>query len=247
MNYWPAEVTNLAETAASLFDFIDALRPPGRVTAQSMFNAPGWVVHDETTTYRYTGVHDFPTSFWFPEAAAWLCQHLYEHYRFSKDTNFLRDRAYPVMKEVAQFWVANLHTDPRDGKLVVSPSYSPENGDFTAGASMSEQIVWELFANTIEASNLLNVDSSLRTQWQTTINALDPGLRIGSWGQLQEWKGDWDDPGDTHRHVSHLFALYPGRQISPLLNPTHAAAARVSLNARGDGGTGWSKAWKVNF
>ncbi|GAA2611301.1 hypothetical protein GCM10010399_47680 [Dactylosporangium fulvum] len=247
MNYWPAEMTNLGETTAPLFDFIDSLRAPGRVTAQSMFNAPGWVVHDETTPFGYTGVHDWPTSFWFPEAAAWLCQHLYDHYRFTQDTTFLRDRAYPAMKEVAQFWVSTLHTDPRDGKLVVSPSYSPENGEFTAGASMSEQIVWELLTNTIEASAALGLDPSLRTQWQNTLNALDPGLRIGSWGQLQEWKGDWDNQGDTHRHVSHLFALHPGRQISPLTNANFANAARVSLNARGDGGTGWSKAWKINF
>ena len=247
MNYWPAEITNLSETATPLFDFIDALRPPGRVTAQSMFNAPGWVVQNETTPFGYTGVHDWPTSFWFPEAAAWLCQHLYDHYRFTRDTAFLRDRAYPAMKEVAQFWVSALHTDPRDGKLVVSPSYSPENGEFTAGASMSEQIVWELLSNTIEASTALGLDATLRTQWQNTLTALDPGLRIGSWGQLQEWKGDWDNPGDTHRHVSHLFGLHPGRQISPLTTPNYAAAARVSLNARGDAGTGWSKAWKINF
>jgi alpha-L-fucosidase 2 len=247
MNYWPAEATNLGETAAPLFDFIEALRPPGRVTAQTIYNSAGWVTHNETNPYGYTGVHDWPTSFWFPEAAAWLCQHLYDHYRFTLDTAFLRDRAYPAMAEAVEFWLANLHTDPRDGKLVVSPSYSPENGDFTAGASMSQQIVWELLANTIEASTILGVDAEARTRWQSTLNALDPGLRIGSWGQLQEWKGDWDNPGDTHRHVSHLFALHPGRQISPLTNAAYANAARVSLNARGDDGTGWSKAWKINF
>ncbi|BCB76095.1 hypothetical protein Pflav_025050 [Phytohabitans flavus] len=247
MNYWPAEITNLGETTAPLFDFIDGLRPPGRVTAQSMFGAPGWVVHNETTPFGYTGVHDWPTSFWFPEAAAWLCQHLYDHYRFTNDTAFLRDRAYPAMKEVADFWMASLHTDPRDGRLVVSPSYSPENGDFTAGASMSQQIIWELLSNTVAASATLGLDAAARAQWQSTLDRLDPGLRIGSWGQLQEWKGDWDNPGDTHRHVSHLFGLHPGRQISPLSNPSYATAARVSLNARGDGGTGWSKAWKINF
>ncbi|MFC0529442.1 glycoside hydrolase family 95 protein [Phytohabitans kaempferiae] len=247
MNYWPAEVTNLGETAAPLFDFIDGLRPPGRVSAASMFGAPGWVVHDETTPFGYTGVQDWPTSFWFPEAAAWLCRHLYDHYRFTGDTAFLRDRAYPAMREVADFWCASLHTDPRDGTLVVSPSYSPENGDFTAGASMSQQIVWELLGDTIAASGTLGVDAGDRARWQSTLDRLDPGLRVGSWGQLQEWKGDWDSPADTHRHVSHLYCLHPGRQVSPLSRPAYAAAARVSLDARGDGATGWSRAWKVNF
>jgi len=247
MNYWPAEVTNLAETAEPLFDFIDGLRAPGRVTARTMFDAPGWVVHDETTPFGYTGVHDWATAFWFPEAAAWLCQHLYEHYLFTGDTAFLRDRAYPVMREVADFWAASLHTDPRDGSLVVSPSFSPEHGDFTAGAAMSQQIVWELLSDTIAASGELGLDAGSRARWRSTLERLDPGLRIGSWGQLQEWKTDLDDPADTHRHVSHLFALHPGRRISPLSDPEYATAARVSLDARGDGGTGWSKAWKISF
>ncbi|GIG92666.1 glycosyl hydrolase family 95 catalytic domain-containing protein [Plantactinospora endophytica] len=248
MNYWPAEITNLAETTGPLFDYIDSMRAPGRTTAQNIYNnSPGWVVHNETNPYGFTGVHDWASSFWFPEAGAWLAQHLYDHYLFTRDTAFLRDRAYPVLKELTQFWVANLHTDPRDNRLVVSPSYSPENGDFTAGASMSQQIVWELFSNTIAASSTLGLDADSRTQWQSTLNRLDPGLRIGSWGQLQEWKGDWDSQSDTHRHVSHLFGLHPGRQISALTNTDYANAARVSLNARGDGGTGWSKAWKINF
>ncbi|GAA1536019.1 glycoside hydrolase N-terminal domain-containing protein [Dactylosporangium maewongense] len=247
MNYWPAETTNLTETAEPLFDFIEALRAPGRVTAQNIYGTTGWVTHLSTNAYGFTGVQDWATAFWFPEAAAWLCQHLYEHYRYTRDTAFLRDRAYPAMKEVAEFWRANLHTDPRDGKFVVSPSYSPEQGDFSAGASMSEQIVWELLTNTIEASTALGLDATLRTQWQSTLNRLDPGLRIGSWGQLQEWKADWDSQTNDHRHVSHLYALYPGRQISPLTTPAYAQAAKVSLTARGDGGTGWSKAWKINF
>ncbi len=247
MNYWPAEQANLAETASPLFDFVEALRPPGRASARNVFHSQGWVVQNETTPYGYTGVHDWPTAFWFPEAAAWLCRHLYDHYLFTLDTAFLRERAYPAMTEAVAFWQANLHPDPRDGKLVVSPSYSPEHGDFSAGASMSQQIIWELLANTIEASTVLGVDAAARAGWQATLDALDPGLRIGSWGQLQEWKADWDDPGDTHRHVSHLFALHPGRQISPLTDPGYAHAARVSLEARGDESTGWSKAWKVNF
>ncbi|MEV4523794.1 glycoside hydrolase N-terminal domain-containing protein [Micromonospora tulbaghiae] len=247
MNYWPAEITNLSETATPLFDFIEALRAPGRVTAQRNYGTTGWVTHLGTNPYGFTGVESYATAFWFPEAAAWLCQHLYEHYRFTGDTAFLRDRAYPAMKEAAEFWRANLHTDPRDNRLVVSPSYSPEQGDFSAGASMSEQIVWELLTNVVEASTTLGVDTTLRQQWQSTLNRLDPGLRIGSWGQLQEWKTDWDDRNNQHRHISHLYALHPGRQISPLTTPAFAEAAKVSLNARGDGGTGWSKAWKINF
>jgi alpha-L-fucosidase 2 len=246
MNYWPAGATNLAETFEPLADFIDALRAPGRVTAREMFGAGGWVVHNETNPFGFTGVHDWPTAFWFPEAAAWIARHLYDHYRFTLDRAFLRDRAYPVLREVARFWLDELHTDPRDGTLVVSPSYSPEHGDFSAGASMSQQIVWDLFTNVAEAAGILG-DQRLRAEVTAALRRLDPGTRIGSWGQLQEWKGDWDDPADDHRHVSHLFALHPGRQISPLSTPELARAAEVSLRARGDGGTGWSKAWKINF
>ncbi|MCX5202950.1 glycoside hydrolase family 95 protein [Streptomyces sp. NBC_00237] len=246
MNYWPAEITNLAETAGPYHDLVDALRPPGRKTAREMFGAPeGWVVHQNTNPFGYTGVHDWSTSFWMPEANGWLVQQMYEHYLFGRDRAYLRTRAYPAMKEAARFWLANLHTDPRDATLVVSPSYSPEQGEFTAGASISQQIVFDLLTNTVEASEVLGVDRELREKIKATLTKLDPGLRIGRWGQLQEWKADVDDPANTHRHVSHLFALHPGRQIEP--GTEFAAAAEVSLAARGDGGTGWSKAWKINF
>jgi len=247
MNYWPAEPTGLGATAEPLFDFIETLRPPGRLTAGTMYDSPGWVVHNETNPYGFTGVHDWPLSFWFPEAAAWLTQHLYDHYRFTLDEDFLRRRAYPAMSEAAEFWLANLRTDSRDGSLVVTPSLSPEHGDYTAGAAMSQQIVWDLFTNTLEAATALDVDPTFRARLSDALARLDPGLRIGSWGQLQEWKADLDDPDDDHRHVSHLFALHPGRQISPLVDAGLAEAAEVSLRARGDGGTGWSKAWKINF
>ncbi|MEV4416411.1 glycoside hydrolase family 95 protein [Catellatospora sp. NPDC049609] len=251
MNYWLAETTNLAETALPLFDFIDALRPPGRVTARTMFGSAGWVVHNETTPFGFTGVHDWPTAFWFPEGAAWLAQHLYEHYLFGLDRAFLRDRAYPVMREAAEFWLANLHTDPSDGTLVASPSFSPEHGEHVAGAAMSQQIIGDLLTNTLEAARELDVDAQLRERLADTLARLDPGLRIGSWGQLQEWKADLDDPADAHRHVSHLFALHPGRRIGRIgeygADVGLVDAARVSLAARGDGGTGWSKAWKISF
>ena len=247
MNYWPAEMANLSETTGPFFDFVDALRAPGAVTAREMFGNRGWVVHNETNPFGFTGVHDYASALWFPEAGAWLAQHYYDHYRFTLDGDFLRRRAYPVMRELAQFWLDELVVDPRDGKLVVSPSYSPEHGEFSAGAAMSQQIVWDLFTNVVEAAGVLGDDSAFRSEVAGALARLDPGTRIGSWGQLQEWKVDWDDPTNQHRHVSHLFGLHPGRQISPLTTPELARAAEVSLRARGDGGTGWSKAWKINF
>ncbi|PZG02995.1 glycosyl hydrolase family 95 catalytic domain-containing protein [Micromonospora deserti] len=247
MNYWPAETTNLSETAAPLFDYVDGMVEPGRVTAHEMFGNRGWVVQNETNPFGFTGVHNYASAFWFPEAGAWLAQHYYEHYRFTRDEAFLRERAYPLMKELAQFWLDELVVDPRDGKLVVSPSFSPEQGDFSAGAAMSQQIVWDLLTNVSEAAATLDDDAGFRAEVARTLERLDPGTRIGSWGQLQEWKEDWDSPTNQHRHVSHLFGLHPGRQLSPRSTPEFAEAAEVSLTARGDGGTGWSKAWKVNF
>jgi alpha-L-fucosidase 2 len=189
-------------------------------------------------------VHDWPTAFWFPEAAAWLTRHLYEYYLFTLDTDFLRERAYPVLREACDFWLDYLVTDARDGMLVASPAYSPEHGPFTAGPAMSQQIVWDLFHNTLSAAKVLGLPADDIAE---ALRRLDPGLRIGSWGQLQEWKADLDSPEDTHRHVSHLFALHPGRQISPSTTPSYAQAARVSLDHRGFSGTGWSRAWKISF
>ncbi|MFJ2770691.1 glycosyl hydrolase family 95 catalytic domain-containing protein [Streptomyces sp. NPDC087300] len=245
MNYWLAEAANLPETTAPYDRFVEALRAPGRRTAKEMFGSRGWVVHNETNPYGFTGVHDWSTAFWFPEAAAWLTAQLYEHYRFGGSTDYLRSTAYPAMKEAAEFWLDNLRTDPRDGTLVVTPSYSPEHGDFTAGGAMAQQIVHDLFTNTLEAARTLGDAPAFRAELEKTLEALDPGLRVGSWGQLQEWKADLDDRDDDHRHVSHLYALHPGRQIEP--GSEWADAAKVSLTARGDGGTGWSKAWKINF
>jgi len=244
MNYWLAGQANLAETAEPLTRFVEALVPPGQVSAQKEFGTGGWVVQNETNAFGYTGVHDWSTAFWFPEANGWLASQLYDMYRFTKDPALL-NRIYPLMKGAAQFWLANLRTDPRDGKLVATPSYSPEHGSFTAGDSMAQQIVWGLLTDTIAASTTLGVDATLRAQLQAALNNLDPGTRIGSWGQLQEWKADLDSPTDTHRHVSHLYALQPGHQIqsgTPLGN-----AVKVSLTARGDGGEGWAKGWRINL
>lgn len=245
MNYWPAQAAGLAETTAPYDRFVEALIAPGRRTAREMFDSRGWVVHNETNPYGFTGVHDWATAFWFPEAAAWLTAQLYENYRFNGSTRYLRTTAYPALKGAAEFWLDNLRTDPRDGTLVVTPSYSPEHGDFSAGAAMSQQIVHELLTNTLEAARTLGDSAAFRTELEQALEHLDPGLRVGSWGQLQEWKTDLDDQADDHRHVSHLYALHPGRQIEP--GSAWAEAAKVSLTARGDGGTGWSKAWKINF
>ncbi|MEU8362096.1 glycoside hydrolase N-terminal domain-containing protein [Nonomuraea sp. NPDC048882] len=245
MNYWLAEQTNLHETTKPYDRYISAMVAPGRKTAQDMYGARGWVVNNETNPFGFTGMHDWATAFWFPEAAAWTTQHLYDSYRFTGDTGYLRDTAYPVIKGAAEFWLDFLHTDPRDGKLVASPSYSPEHGDFSAGASMSQQIVREVLGNALAAAEKLNVDASFRAEVSAALAKLDPGLRVGSWDQLQEWKSDWDARSDTHRHVSHLYALHPANQIKA--GTPEAEAAKVTLTARGDGGTGWSKAWKINF
>jgi len=247
MNYWPAATTNLAETAEPFVRYVEAMRAPGEVTAREMFGAPGWVQGTITNPWGYTGVIDWATAFWFPEAGAWLMNQVYDQQRFAPDAGFLRDSLYPRLKGASEFWLATLQLDARDGKLVASPSYSPEHGDYTAGAAMSQQIVTELFANTLEASKALRADRALQKRLQAAMAKLDPGLRIGRWGQLQEWKEDVDDPKDDHRHVSHLYALHPGALIRPLRDTALADAARMTLKGRGDAGTGWSKAWKINF
>jgi alpha-L-fucosidase 2 len=175
-----------------------------------------------------------------------MAQHYYEHYLFTGDKKFLRERAYPLMKGAAQFWLDTLVKDPRDGKWVVSPSFSPEQGPFVVGAAMSQQIVFDVLRNTSEAAKFLG-DKAFSQKMTEVLANLDSGLRIGKWGQLQEWKQDIDDPKNQHRHVSHLFALHPGHQIDASKTPDLLQAARTSLNARGDGGTGWSQAWKVNL
>jgi len=235
MCYWPAEVTHLAETAAPLHRFVEALRAPGRVAAREMFGTGGWVVHSETNPFGFTGVQDWPSSFWFPEAAAWLARHLAEHYRFTGDAEFLRRRAWPVLREAAEFWLANLHPAGPGRTLLVSPSGSPEHGPYTAGAAISQQLVRDLLAGTEQAARLVGADPALRHRLRSALDRLDPGLRVGSWGQLQEWRADRDDPAGTHRHLSHLFALYPGDQLCPLAEPELAAAAAVSLQARSAG------------
>ncbi len=247
MNYWLAETTNLPELMSPYFDFVDSLVEPGKISAQKIAGVKkGWTLFLNTNVWGFTGVIDWPTAFWQPEAAAWLAQHYYEHYVFSGDEKFLRERAYPLMKSATEFWLEFLIKDPRDGKWIVSPSFSPEQGGFTNGAAMSQQIVFDLLRNTYEAAQVVG-DKTFAQQVQKKLTHLDAGLRIGSWGQLQEWKEDVDDPKNDHRHISHLFALHPGTRINVHKDPQLLQAARTTLNARGDGGTGWSQAWKVNM
>ncbi len=247
MNYWLAETTNMPELMTPYFDFVDSLVEPGKISAKRVAGVnKGWTLFLNTNTWGFTGVIQWPTAFWQPEASAWLAQHYYEHYLFSGDKTFLRTRAYPLMKSAAEFWLEFLIKDPRDGKWIVSPSFSPEQGPFTNGAAMSQQIVFDLLRNTHEAAVLLG-DKAFQKKLDKKLQNFDNGLRIGSWGQLQEWKEDRDDPKNEHRHISHLFALHPGRQIDAHKNPELLKAARTTLNARGDGGTGWSQAWKVNM
>lgn len=246
MNYWLSETTNLPETLPPFFDFVDSLVVPGSLAAKQILGANGWTLFLNTNIWGFAGVIEWPTAFWQPEAGAWLAQHYYEHYLFSRDEKFLRERAYPLMKGAAQFWLDTLVKDPRDGKWVVSPSFSPEHGPFVIGAAMSQQIVFDVLRNVSEAAEILG-DKPFAQKTKAVLTNLDSGLRIGKWGQLQEWKQDIDDSKNQHRHVSHLFALHPGRQIDAAATPELLQAARTSLNARGDGGTGWSQAWKVNM
>jgi len=245
MLYWAAEVTNLSEIHIPLFDYMETLVIPGRITAKEFFNTRGWIVNTMNNPFGYTSPGwNFPWGF-YPGGAGWLCQHLWEHYEFTQDKQFLKETAYPMMKEASLFWIDYLIED-ENGYLVSSPSYSPEHGGISRGASMDHQIAWDLLNNSIAASEILGVDEDFKNEALIIRDKIAPPT-IGSWGQLQEWKEDVDDPESKHRHVSHLFALHPGKQISTDKTPELAEAAKVSLNARGDEGTGWSLAWKVNF
>ena len=245
MIYWPAEVTNISECYLPLSDFTKSIVEPGKLAAQQFFGTKGWTVNTMLNAYGYTSPGwDFPWGF-YPGGAAWLAQHMWEHYAFTQDKEYLENSAYPVMKEAAIFWMDYLSDDGK-GHLVSSPSYSPEQGGISMGATMDHEIAWDILTNTIDAAKALSVDSDFAAKAQQIKNKILP-LQIGKWGQLQEWKEDLDDSTNKHRHVSHLFALHPGKQISLTKTPAEAQAAKVSLNARGDDGTGWSLAWKVNF
>jgi len=245
MNYWMSETTNLAETAIPLIEFIDSLREPGRVTAKEYYDTEGWVAHTMINPFGHTAPGW--KFFWgyAPNAAAWLSRHTWEHYNFGRDKTYLQHTAYPIIKEAALFWQQYLTKD-NDGTLVSSPSFSPEHGPITVGSTMDQQVAHDIFTICIEAAQILAVDADKIAIWRNMRSRLSP-LKIGKHGQLQEWKEDLDHPKDTHRHVNHLYGLHPGRQITPLETPELAEAAKISLQFRGDGGTGWSLAWKMNF
>ncbi len=257
MNYWPAEQCNLSEMVQTLIQQIQHLAINGKATAKNFYNMNGWAVHHNSDIWAQTnavgeGSGDPKWANW-ALGSPWLSQHLFEHYLFTSNKQFLKDTAYPLMKGAAEFCINWLVE--KDGKLVTAPSTSPENvyllpngtkGTVTIASGMDMEIMWDIFSNIIDAANVLGIDKSFVELLKTKRSLLHP-LMIGKKGNLQEWYGDWEDEDPQHRHVSHLFGLHPGHEISPLLDTNLANAARKTLEVRGDGGTGWSKAWKINF
>lgn len=257
MNYWPAEQCNLSELTLPLIKQIENMAIAGTATATNYYHMKGWAAHHNSDIWAQTnpvgeGSGDPKWANW-SLGSPWLSQHLFEHFRFTRDTNFLRQTAYPIMKAATDFcmdWLVE-----HNGELVTAPSTSPENvylhpkgykGTVTIASAMDMEIIWDLFENMREAGKVLGIDAEyLRVVAQKQAK-LHP-LKIGQKGNLMEWYGDWEDEDPHHRHVSHLFGLHPGRQISPFLTPDLAEAAQKTLQVRGDGGTGWSKAWKINF
>ncbi|MBI5094484.1 MAG: glycoside hydrolase family 95 protein [Candidatus Hydrogenedentes bacterium] len=257
MNYWPAEVCNLSECHLPFIEYIDSLREPGRKTARIHYGARGWVVHTISNIWGFTSPGEHPSWGQFSAAGAWLCQHLWEHYAFTGDREYLA-RAYPIMKESAEFYLDFLVEDKQRGWLLTSPSNSPENKFRTAdgqeanvcmGPTMDGEILRDLFGNCIEAGTVLGIDAEFRETLAATRAKLPP-LQIGKHGQLQEWLEDFDEVEPGHRHMSHMFALHPGHEITLRGTPKLAQAARVALERRlanGGGHTGWSRAWIINF
>jgi alpha-L-fucosidase 2 len=247
MNYWPAELTNLPEMHEPLIDMVKDLTISGQSTAKILYGAKGWVLHHNTDIWRMTGPIDGPWGLW-PTGNAWLCQHLWERYLYSGDKEYLRS-IYPSLRGASTFFMDVLYKDPATGWWVVSPSASPENAhqgfSLAAGTTMDNQMVSALFHNTIKAASILGVDARFAGEMKAKLQQMAP-MQIGKHNQLQEWLIDWDDPNDKHRHISHLWGLYPGNQISPYRTPELFEAARTSLVYRGDVSTGWSMGWKVN-
>lgn len=253
MNYWPAEVTNLPELHQPLLKMIGELSVRGRDTAREMYGCRGWAFHHNTDLWRCTGVLDFAYCGVWPTANAWFCQHLWDRYLFSGNKEEL-SMFYPLMKGAAEFFVDFLVKDPNTGYMVVCPSNSPENSphwigkkvSLFAGITMDNELLTDLFSNTISAAAILGRDTLFADTLKHLRSQLPP-MQIGQYSQLQEWFDDWDDPSDHHRHISHLWGLYPGRQISPYRTPELYEAARNTLAQRGDHSTGWSMGWKVCY
>ncbi|MBS1700134.1 MAG: glycoside hydrolase N-terminal domain-containing protein [Armatimonadetes bacterium] len=254
MNYWPAEVCNLSDCTKPLLDFLPKLVPNGRKTAKAYYNARGWVAHVVTNPWCFTSPGEGAGWGSTVSGGAWLTEHQWDHYAFTGDKAYLKS-AYPVMKEAALFFTDMLMAEPKHGWLVTAPSNSPENtyihptqGNLNTcmGPTMDQQIVHELFENTIKASEVLGVDPDFRKELQDKLAKLAP-MQIAPDGRLQEWLEPYKEAEPHHRHVSHLYGLYPSNQITVDGTPALAEAAKKSLEARGDDGTGWSLAWKVNF
>ena len=250
MNYWPAEVCNLGDLTEPLFSLIKDISETGHESARIMYGADGWVLHHNTDIWRITGAVDHAASGLWPTGGAWICQHLWEHYLYTGNKKFLAE-VYPIMQGAARFLNQTMVQEPKNHYWVVCPSLSPEHSHpggstLDAGVTMDNQLVHDLFSNVIAASKVLKDKKSkiFNDSLQTKLKNLPP-MKIGKWGQLQEWMSDWDDSTDTHRHVSHLYGLYPSNQITPYSTPALTEAVKKSLIARGDPSTGWSMGWKV--
>lgn len=246
MNYWPALPAGLAECAEPLTDFIRLLEQPGRRTAKAYWGARGWAAGISANIFGFTAPLEGQDMGWNynPMAASWLATHLWEYYDFTRDRDFLRHTAYPLIKGCAEFTEDFLWHKP-DGTYTAAPSTSPEHGPIDEGTTFTHAVAREILLQAIEAAEVLNTDREEAERWRKVLNGIAP-YRIGRYGQLLEWSEDIDDPDDKHRHVNHLFGLHPGHTISPLATPELAEAARVVLNHRGDGATGWSMGWKLN-
>lgn len=253
MNYWPAEVTNLREMHEPFLQMVKELYENGQEAAREMYGCRGWVLHHNTDLWRMNGAVDRAYCGPWPTCNAWLCQHLWDRYLYSGDKDYLAS-VYPILKSASEFFVDFLVRDPNTGYMVVTPSNSPENSpsiwkgkaNLFAGITMDNQLVSDLFSNTRAAAQILHMDK-LFCDTILSLKKQLPPMQVGQYGQLQEWFEDWDNPNDHHRHISHLWGLYPGYQISPYSSPILFEAARNTLIQRGDPSTGWSMGWKVCF
>ena len=258
MNYWPALIGNLAETQEPLFSMIRDLSETGAETARVMYGCQGWVAHHNTDIWRIAGPVDGTPWGMFPTGGAWLTTHLWQHYLYTGDRQFL-ESYYPVLKGAADFLLDYMQVYPAGGELkqaagwlVSVPTVSPEHGpqgkgtNVTAGSTMDNQIAFDVLSQTLKAAEVLGKDPSYISNLKFQISNLPP-MQIGRYGQLQEWMIDADDPRDEHRHISHLYGLYPSNQISPYAHPDLFTAAANTLKQRGDMATGWSLGWKTNF
>lgn len=246
MNYWPACSTNLYECTLPLIDFIRTLVKPGQKTAQAYFGTRGWTASISANIFGFTTPLESEEMAWNfnPMAGPWLATHVWEYYDYTRDKKFLKETGYDLIKSSAQFATDFLWRKP-DGTYTAAPSTSPEHGPIDEGTTFVHAVIREILQDAIEASKVLGVDSKERKQWQEVLTHLAP-YKVGRYGQLMEWSKDIDDPKDEHRHVNHLFGLHPGHTLSPITTPDLAKAARVVLEHRGDGATGWSMGWKLN-